>query len=64
MLMKSPLGWSQHLQFGVLNWITMSDFSPTTFPGGFVSSSWVQLFKDAGKMDFGSCSPFASIYDC
>lgn len=34
MLMKSPLGWSQHLQSWVLNWITMSDFSPTTFPRG------------------------------
>lgn len=31
MLIQSPGGWSQHLQFGDLNWITMSDLIPPRF---------------------------------
>lgn len=45
MLIQSPQGWSQHLRFGGLNWIIISDFSPTRLPGSFVSSSCMQLFK-------------------
>lgn len=52
MLMQDPQGWSQHLKFGGFNWISISDFSSIKLPGGFVSISWMQLFKSHSMAKF------------